>query len=144
MAGLGSAPQVKGVARRQGRRLALGVATFRPFRAASAAEKVATFIDSIAFVRPVTPNVAGSSPLAPDISINDLARASYSDYNFLAAQSCKRPRQLAGADSFSAPGRSTALADAGDSSPKRNAASTATTKQSSMRRSCSRVQPPCD
>ena len=32
-----------------GRRLGLGVATFRPFRAASAAEKIATIIDSIKF-----------------------------------------------------------------------------------------------
>jgi len=40
------------------------------------------------FVRPVTPKVAGLSPVAPAISINDLARASYSDCNFLAAQSC--------------------------------------------------------
>ena len=38
--------------------------------------------------RPVTPKVAGLSPVAPAISINDLARASYSDCNFLAAQSC--------------------------------------------------------
>src|SRR5262245_40744703 len=52
------------------------------------------------------------------------------------------PRQLAGAESL-APRRSHALAEAADSSPERNAASTATTKQWSMRRSCSRVQPPC-
>ena len=53
----------------------------------------------------------------------------------------RRPGQLAGAES-PAPRRLTALADAGDSSPERNAVSTATTKRSSMRRSCSRVQPP--
>src|SRR5262245_50625154 len=40
------------------------------------------------FVRPVTPKIAGSSPVAPGISINDLARASCSDCNFLAPQSC--------------------------------------------------------
>src|SRR5262249_46095121 len=38
------------------------------------------------FVRPVTSKVAGLSPVAPAISINDLLRASYSDCNLLAAR----------------------------------------------------------
>jgi len=32
----------------------------------------------LGFVRPVTPKVAGSSPVAPAISINELVRAGYS------------------------------------------------------------------
>jgi len=43
---------------------------------------------SLNFVRPVTPKVAGLSLVAPAISIDDLARASCSDCNFLAPQSC--------------------------------------------------------
>jgi hypothetical protein len=36
------------------------------------------------FVRPVTPKVAGSSPVAPAISINELVRLGYFGYSFLA------------------------------------------------------------
>jgi len=68
--------------------LGLELQLFAVFRAASAAEKLATIIDSIEFVRPVTPKVAGSSPVAPAISIKELVRVGYFGCSFLAARSC--------------------------------------------------------
>jgi hypothetical protein len=71
-----------------GHRLGLGVATFRHFRAVSATEKLATIIDSIEFCTACHAKGRGFEPVAPCISINDLARAGYSDCNVLAAESC--------------------------------------------------------
>jgi hypothetical protein len=49
----------------------------------------------------VRSKVAGSGPVAPAISINDLLRASYSDCNFLAVRTCATSNRYAPAISQS-------------------------------------------
>src|SRR5215471_16712819 len=72
-----------------GLRLGLGeVQLFALFGRLQPLKRLQRSLIPLHFVRPVTPKIAGSSPVAPAISINDLTRASYSDCNFLAAQSC--------------------------------------------------------
>jgi hypothetical protein len=68
-----------------GMRYGLGTAQlqlFAPLRWFQSQKNLQLSLIPLNFVRPVTPKVAGSSPVVPAISINDLERANYSDCNF--------------------------------------------------------------
>jgi hypothetical protein len=58
-----------------GRRLGLGVATSPPLGRFQPQKNLQPSLIPLNLVRPVTPKVAGSSPVAPAISFNDLVRA---------------------------------------------------------------------
>src|SRR5262245_30432669 len=59
-----------------GRRLGLELQLFAHLGRFQPQKNLQLSLIALHFVRPVTPKVAGLSPVAPGISINDLARAS--------------------------------------------------------------------
>jgi hypothetical protein len=86
MAGLGSAAAPgEGVGPDEARVVgwAWELQLFAPFRRFRSQKKSQRSLIPLNFVRPVTPKVTGSSPVATAISISTLVRASYSDCNFL-------------------------------------------------------------
>ena len=64
------------------------VATFRRFGIVSAAENLQLPLIPLDLGWPVTPKVAGSSPVAPAILFKGLARVGYFGCNFLTEPSC--------------------------------------------------------
>ena len=66
---------------RLGRRLGWELQLFALFGWLQPQKNLQLSLIPLNFVPPVTPKVAGSSPVAPAISINELVRVGYSDYN---------------------------------------------------------------